>query len=109
MRKRTKMFSITAEDCKWDVFRGSGDGGQKKQKTSSGVRCTHEPSGAIGKSTESREQSRNRKTAFLRMTECPEFKIWLKLKIDAYQGQVEIEEATEQGNIVTRKLNHEEV
>src|ERR1035437_8145808 len=104
MKKRTKMFSITAEDCQWDVFRGSGDGGQKKQKTSSGVRCTHEPSGAIGKSTESREQSQNRRKAFLRMTETAEFKSWLNLKIDAYQGLVEIEEATEQGNRIKRKL-----
>jgi peptide chain release factor 2 len=100
---------VTADDCKWDVFRGSGDGGQKKQKTSSGVRCTHEPSGAVGKATDSREQSRNRKEAFKRMVESPQFKIWLKLKIDAYQGLVEIEESTEQGNRIKRKLGGEEV
>ena len=109
MKERTKIFSITATDCKWDVFRGSGDGGQKKQKTSSGVRCTHEPSGAIGKATDSREQSQNRKTAFLRMTETSEFKIWLKLKIEAYQGLIQIEESTPQGHKIKRKLGHDEV
>lgn len=109
MKKKHKMFSITADDCNWDVFRGSGDGGQKRQKTSSGVRCTHPPSGAVGKATDSREQSKNRKTAFNRMVETTEFKVWLKLKIDAYLGKVEIEERSEQGNLIKRKLGGEEV
>lgn len=107
--KKTKMFSLTAADCRWDVFRGSGDGGQKKQKTSSGVRCVHEPSGAEGKATDSRMQSVNRKTAFERMVATPEFQSWLTLKIEAGLGHVEIEETSPQGNKVTRKLGVEEV
>jgi hypothetical protein len=109
MRKKTKMFSVTAADCRWDVFRGSGDGGQKKQKTSSGVRCVHEPSGAEGKATDSRMQSQNRKTAFERMVATPEFQGWLKLKIEAGLGNVEIEETSEKGNKIVRKLGMEEV
>lgn len=109
MNKKTKMFSITADDCRWDVFRGSGDGGQKRQKTSSGVRCVHEPSGAEGKATDSRLQSQNRKTAFERMAATPEFKSWLKLKIEAGLGHVDIEESTAQGNKITRKLGMDEV
>lgn len=109
MRKKTKLFSVTADDCQWDVFRGSGDGGQKKQKTSSGVRCTHVPSGAVGKATDSREQSQNRRTAFNRMVQSPEFQVWLKLKIDAYLGKVEIEEPSPQGNLIQRKLGGDEV
>lgn len=108
-KKKTKMFSITAADCRWDVFRGAGDGGQKKQKTSSGVRCVHEPSGAEGKATDSRNQSVNRKTAFERMANSPEFQGWLKLKIEAGLGHIEIEENTEQGNKITRKLGIDEV
>ena len=109
MKNRTKMFSVTAADCRFDVFRGSGDGGQKKQKTSSGVRCVHEPSGAEGKATDSRMQSQNRKTAFERMAATVEFQSWLKLKIEAGLGHVEIEEASEGGNKYTRKLGMEEV
>lgn len=88
---------------------GSGDGGQKKQKTSSEVRCTHEPSGAVGKATDSRDQAKNRVTAFKRMIETPEFKVWLQLKIDTAKGHVEIEEISEQGNRVSRKLRIDEV
>ncbi len=107
--KKTKLFSVTASDCQWDVFRGSGDGGQKRQKTSSGVRCTHPPSGAVGKATDSREQSQNRKTAFKRMSETPEFQSWLKLKIEAAKGNVEIEERSDLGNKISRKLGMDEV
>jgi protein subunit release factor A len=108
-KNRTKMFSVTAADCRWDVFRGSGDGGQKKQKTSSGVRCVHPPSGAEGKATDNRHQNVNRKTAFERMAATPEFQSWLKLKIEAGLGHVEIEEVSEQGNKFSRKLGMEEV
>ena len=107
--KKTKMFSVTASDCRWDVFRGSGDGGQKKQKTSSGVRCVHEASGAEGKATDSRNQSVNRKMAFERMAATPEFQGWLKLKIEAGLGNVEIEEKSPQGNTIKRKLGMDEV
>lgn len=109
MKNKQKLFSVTASDCQWDVFRGSGDGGQKRQKTSSGVRCTHTPSGAVGKATDSREQSQNRKMAFKRMSETPEFQSWLKLKIEAAKGNVEIEETSDLGNKVTRKLGMDEV
>lgn len=109
MKKKTKLFSVTAADCRWDVFRGSGNGGQKKQKTSSGVRCVHEPSGAEGKATDSRDQSRNRQTAFKRMIDSPEFKGWLKLKIEAAQGNLQIEESDELGNKIKRRMNIEEI
>ena len=47
---REKLFTLTAKNFRWDYFRGSGKGGQKRNKTSSGVRCTHEESGAVGQS-----------------------------------------------------------
>lgn len=91
MKERKRILSVTAADLRWDVFRGSGDGGQKKQKTSSGVRCTHEPSGAVGHATDSRMQSQNRKTAFERMVSTAEFKAWLELEIDQKLGRVKTE------------------
>ena len=109
MKKKTKLFSITASDCEFQVFRGSGNGGQKKQKTSSGVRCTHAPSGAEGKATDHREQSVNRKTAFERMVASKEFQSWLNLKIEAAKGNVEIEETNDFGIKSTRHLRMDEV
>jgi protein subunit release factor B len=83
---RQKLLSVTASDCRFDAFIGSGDGGQKRQKTASAIRCTHLASGAVGKATESRLQGQNRKTAFERMTETEEFKKWLKIEIARKAG-----------------------
>jgi protein subunit release factor A len=108
-KDREKLFSVTAADCKWDYFRGSGNGGQKKQKTSSGVRCSHEPSGAEGKASDSREQSTNRQVAFKRMVETAEFKSWMKLKIEACLGHIQVEETNDYGNKIVRKIGGDEV
>jgi protein subunit release factor A len=106
---RQLLFSITEKDFDFKEKRGSGSGGQKKNKTSSAIQCFHEPSGAMGESEESRKQSQNRKLAFERCVNTPQFQSWLKLKIDAAQGQVEIEEDDDQGNRIKRKIRHEEV
>lgn len=109
MKKKTKLFSVTASDCRFIAKRGSGKGGQKRNKTSNAIQCFHDPSGAMGESEDCREQSLNRKAAFERMAESSEFQSWLKLKIDAALGLIEIEETSEMGNPIKRKLNHEEV
>lgn len=75
------VFSVKAEDCRWDYFKSSGPGGQKKNKTSSSVRVHHDPSGAVGQATESRSQLENRKVAFKRMVNSPAFKIWINRKL----------------------------
>jgi hypothetical protein len=54
-------------DCRWEAFRGPGPGGQKRNKTSSAVRVTHEPSGLSALAGESRSQARNRTKALERL------------------------------------------
>ena len=54
-------------DCRWEAFRGPGPGGQKRNKTSSAVRVTHEPSGLSALAAESRSQARNRAKALERL------------------------------------------
>lgn len=72
------LFSLTAKDFRWDYFRGSGKGGQKRNKTSSGVRCTHPESGAVGQSDDTRSQHTNKSIAFERMANSTRFKTWHK-------------------------------
>jgi hypothetical protein len=74
------LFSVTAADCEWSYTRGTGNGGQKKQKTSSAVHCMHRPSGAHGFSQETRSQSDNKQLAFVKMTKTKEFIAWRKLE-----------------------------
>lgn len=81
------LFSITAKDCRWDYFRGSGKGGQKRNKTSSGVRCTHNASGAVGQSDDTRSQHKNKEIAFERMANTAQFKSWHKLECARLMGE----------------------
>jgi hypothetical protein len=53
--------------CREDHFRGSGPGGQKRNKTSNGVRLLHEPTGVLVTATESRSLRENRLWAVRRM------------------------------------------
>lgn len=86
--KKQLLFSLTARDFEWDYIRGSGKGGQKKNKTSSAVRCRHISSGALGYAEDDRSQSKNKKLAFKRMSETREFKSWIKLEIARRTGEL---------------------
>lgn len=81
------MFSVTASDCRWDYYRGSGSGGQKKNKTDNCARCTHIASGAVGKSEEGRSKDQNRQKAFERMASTTEFKLWHKTEVARKTGE----------------------
>ena len=85
-RERELLFRVTAKDCRWDYYKGSGAGGQKKNKTENCCRCTHNDSGAVGKSEEGRSKEANRSKAFVRMAESPEFKTWHRIKVAEITG-----------------------
>ncbi len=40
-KEKHLLFSVTMADCRRDTFRAGGKGGQKQNKTESGVRITH--------------------------------------------------------------------
>ena len=78
-RKRELVFSIRAEDVDWQTFRAGGSGGQNQNKRSTGARCCHKPSGAVGESREHRTQLLNKRAAFKRLAESPKFQAWAKI------------------------------
>jgi hypothetical protein len=75
--ERVPVFSVTLKDCEVQHFRAGGPGGQKQNKTSSGTRVIHHPSGARGESREERSQPQNTRAAFRRMVQSPKFGIWV--------------------------------
>jgi hypothetical protein len=54
-------------DCDIDLYRASGPGGQKRNKTSSAVRLRHRPTGLIVIAEESRSQHENKAKAIRRL------------------------------------------
>lgn len=79
-KERKLLFSVTARDCEWSYTKGTGAGGQKRNKTSSAVHCFHRPSGAHGYSEASRSQHDNKREAFAKMAESEVFQKWNKLE-----------------------------
>jgi hypothetical protein len=55
------------EQCRWEAYRGSGPGGQKRNKTSSAIRITHLPTKIQAIAEESRSQAENRMRAMRRL------------------------------------------
>jgi len=81
------LFRLTAADFDWSYTKGTGAGGQKRNKTSSAVHCMHRASGAHGYSEASRSQHDNKAEAFKRCTETEKFKTWLRLETMKRNGQ----------------------
>lgn len=78
-----RIITIQKSDFRFDFMRGTGKGGQKRNKTSSACRCTHLATGLVGYSEDSRQQHLNRKNAWLKIVKTDKFKKWLRAK--AYQ------------------------
>jgi peptide chain release factor 1 len=77
-------IDIKKDDLRTDTFRASGAGGQHVNKTESGVRFTHIPTGIVSESTDSRSQHKNREIAltrlYVKVREAQEEKIYSEQK-----------------------------
>lgn len=82
------LFSVTKADLDIKPIRGSGPGGQHKNKKFTGIRITHRDSGAVGEATEERSQARNKIQAFKRMRESDKFKVWHKRECARRSGEL---------------------
>lgn len=103
------LFSVTAADCEFSYTRGTGPGGQKRNKTSSAVHCTHKASGAHSYSDITRSQHDNKRDAFVKMVNTPEFKRWHKLEVMRRMGTLaEIEAYVERELVRNTKVEFRE-
>jgi protein subunit release factor A len=90
------LFSLKKKDFEIEFYRGSGKGGQNRNKVETGVRIKHPASGAVAQACEQRTQGSNRSIAFRRLVETPEFKKWHKLECaKAFGRAVDINELVE--------------
>lgn len=94
--KKEFLFSITKKDLDVQTFRGSGPGGQHRNKTDSAVRIVHKASTAVGESQTEKSQHRNKRIALKRLVESKKFKIWLNRKVHEITSGKTIEQRVEE-------------
>ena len=58
---------LLLRQCRVDVRRDSGPGGQKRNKIESAVRITHEPTSIVANAADERSQARNKEIALKRL------------------------------------------
>lgn len=83
------LVSVTKDDLEIQTFRCGGKGGQHQNKTESGVRIIHPPSGVTVESREERSQAQNKAIAFKRLTTNKKFLLWLKMESARKMGILE--------------------
>lgn len=83
---KEKIISLNKKDFEIQTFRSGGPGGQKQNKTSTGVRIIHRESNSVGESRTHRSQSINKKEAFKHLISSNSFQSWLKLEINRKCG-----------------------
>lgn len=100
------LFRLTAKDFVFKAERGSGPGGQHRNKVATAVRCTHPESGAVGFAQDNRSQLANKRAAFKRCTDTPEFQRWLNLEGKRRSGALAVVEAEIERNVNRAMLPH---
>ena len=102
------LFSVTRKDLDITFFSGSGAGGQYRNKHQNCVRIKHRDSSVIVTGQDERSKEQNLRNAFMRLTEHPKFKTWLKIKTaeamvdkEAVKREIEklVEESMREDNI----------
>lgn len=89
---------MTAKDCDWSFSKGTGPGGQARNKGLSAVHCHHRASGARAYSQDGRSQEDNKRDAFVKMCSTKEFKAWHQREVWRRLGILEqIERAVADG------------
>ena len=81
-RERELLFTINKSDFIIQTFRCGGNGGQNQNKVNSGVRIIHKASGVTTESREERSQLQNKHIAFKRLTNDPQFKLWIQRRVN---------------------------
>ena len=95
MDEMKAIVHLTKKDFELTFYRGSGNGGQNRNKVSSCCRIRHPASGCVATCEEERDQMQNRKIAFMRLVEQPKFKLWLTKEHNIRMGKILSDEAIE--------------
>jgi len=92
-KKKEKLFSLLpGKDLIFTAIRGSGPGGQNRNKNSTGILLKHPASGVQIRATDDKSQKVNKRNALHRLAENKKFKLWVNMQSAAIiQGYADIE------------------
>jgi len=65
--QRVPLFTLTKKDFRVDYYKGSGPGGQHRNKRETACRITHKETGMVSSSENSKSRERNKKSAFQKL------------------------------------------
>ncbi|MFW5891525.1 MAG: peptide chain release factor family protein [bacterium] len=82
------LFSLTKKDFIVEYFKGSGAGGQHRNKNATAVRIKHPASKAMAECQNYKSREQNKKEAFNRLYNTNEFQHWLKIEISKALGKL---------------------
>lgn len=80
MKNRKLLFTINKDHFTIERTKGSGKGGQNRNKRETAIRLTHKATGIQSYCADERSQDQNLKRAFRNLINKPEFQKWLKLE-----------------------------
>jgi len=95
-KKRELILSLTKKDFVIQAYKGSGPGGQHRNKTSTAIRIKHPESGAVGECQSHKSQFQNKKEAFRRMADSKKFRTWLNIECSRIMSGKSIEQKVEE-------------
>ena len=104
MTESKPLISLTKRDFVIQPFRGSGNGGQHRNKTLSACRIIHPASGAVSECQEERSFEQNKRRAFERLHDKEKFKLWLKIEVARITGQTALIEEKVDGMMNKKNL-----
>lgn len=79
-----------SRECTFETMRASGPGGQHRNKTESGVRVTHRPSGVVAQAFERRSQHENKRLALQRLREKIALHVRSPIDLERFQPGPEV-------------------
>jgi len=84
---RELILSVGLKDMRVKPCRGSGNGGQHRNKNFTGCQMWHDPSGSFASATDSKSFDQNRKAAFLRIVKSESFETWRRKECARLTGE----------------------
>lgn len=94
--ERELIYSITKKDLVVQTYKGSGPGGQNRNKNDTAVRIRHPDSGAVGECQEFKSQRQNKKAALERLVKHPKFRVWHSAKIFEHRHKKSLEQMVDE-------------